>query len=991
MKQFLFILLLFCKFSLFAQNIPFSPLNFCVVDTTFFTCNNFTSCEQTMDVHRDKLGNYHAAGYTIHERPPYQYTSGMWYRKYNSDKELQYERKFSNQFNWATSSDCLNSVTTDDSLNYYYSGQYHCNDCVNYSDYFRFDSIEFFGLNDWQDHDHNFAFIAKHDSLNNLKFLLLLANPNPLDLQTGFNDMVYLNNKIYALLNDGEPGYSQLFSYNFQNQTWDTLSLYLGGIGISLLEISTNGELLNIIPISEFTDQVVQGGGGCSGAFGYSHSRMGGLSLDRQNRILVHYAKSITSDFRQSSFATYDVNNGWLNNITMEKAKAWLKEETSKTIESDAHGNKYLIENQYSNYYQQIPWCVIDQDTINNLGAALIKLGANSNFLWKKYFINAEIVDIKLSPNEKHLGVTINTTNENITNYPLNNGRKFWFGSDPSHFDTVSYTSANSGSFPNHTIFMQFSNTGNFEKMFLIGSDKSCGQYINLDDDGYFNANVYIYHTDSAFFVFNGDTIYNTPTSPGQTNTAYLNFLSFKIEGENGQCSGPAFPGGLADTLFIHLPHTEICGNSSVFIPWIATDTIDNINIGYYLNTDTTKNYFAQNLDAQSYGYTCTLPPTLSNADSLIFFIESTDQVYNHQTSYFKFYINRNIINWSDTTVCAGTPIQIIPVDTFNLTWSPAGFFVNPSLDSMQVISLQNSAQLLLTETTPFNSCINYDTVNVNVIPLAVADFNATLLPASLSLVNTVNSNDSIKWLINNLPPYYNIDSIIIPFTAPVYNVCLIAKNNCNIDTLCTSINVAYSTNDTIHFCYGDSVFLQNAWRKNPGLYHDTLQSVIGIDSIIHTELIIHYLSYNFSVFYSGFYMGGSNIGIQWYNCDLQTIVANQTTNYFNPTVNGNYACIVTQGYCTDTTACYGIFTVGLEQQNINGIKFFPNPNKGVFMIDLPEKSVVIGYNMLGDEVYASNLAKGLNEISFEQYDAGVYIFKVIQNDEYVYFKIFKQ
>jgi len=44
----------------------------------------------------------------------------------------------------------------------------------------------------------------------------------------------------------------------------------------------------------------------------------------------------------------------------------------------------------------------------------------------------------------------------------------------------------------------------------------------------------------------------------------------------------------------------------------------------------------------------------------------------------------------------------------------------------------------------------------------------------------------------------------------------------------------------TVQCVTGDSLFLQGAWRKTAGLYHDSLLSIGGCDSIVHTNFSLY-------------------------------------------------------------------------------------------------------------------------------------------------------
>ncbi len=67
-------------------------------------------------------------------------------------------------------------------------------------------------------------------------------------------------------------------------------------------------------------------------------------------------------------------------------------------------------------------------------------------------------------------------------------------------------------------------------------------------------------------------------------------------------------------------------------------------------------------------------------------------------------------------------------------------------------------------------------------------------------------------------------------FTGSDYNPFLLRYHGCTPIT--ASANAA--------ICQGDSIFLQNAWRKTPGNYLDTLLSQSGCDSIVTTTLTVH-------------------------------------------------------------------------------------------------------------------------------------------------------
>lgn len=70
-----------------------------------------------------------------------------------------------------------------------------------------------------------------------------------------------------------------------------------------------------------------------------------------------------------------------------------------------------------------------------------------------------------------------------------------------------------------------------------------------------------------------------------------------------------------------------------------------------------------------------------------------------------------------------------------------------------------------------------------------------------------------------------------------------------------------------------------------------------------------------------------SNLSYQWINCNTTQLLASDTNQTFIPTADGTYAVILSNGVCVDTSACFTIIGVGIEDfgQN-NDIDIFPNP-----------------------------------------------------------------
>ncbi|NQZ34609.1 MAG: T9SS type A sorting domain-containing protein, partial [Crocinitomicaceae bacterium] len=72
----------------------------------------------------------------------------------------------------------------------------------------------------------------------------------------------------------------------------------------------------------------------------------------------------------------------------------------------------------------------------------------------------------------------------------------------------------------------------------------------------------------------------------------------------------------------------------------------------------------------------------------------------------------------------------------------------------------------------------------------------------------------------------------------------------------------------------------------------------------------------------------------QWIDCSDNSLLVGETNQSLSPLANGDYAVIVTEGNCIDTSACVTVSTVGIGTLSITKILVYPNPSlSGYFTI----------------------------------------------------------
>ena len=159
------------------------------------------------------------------------------------------------------------------------------------------------------------------------------------------------------------------------------------------------------------------------------------------------------------------------------------------------------------------------------------------------------------------------------------------------------------------------------------------------------------------------------------------------------------------------------------------------------------------------------------------------------------------------------------------------------------------------------------------------------------------------------------------------------------------------------------------------------LMSSAGCDSVITLNLSIDTL--NLSVTQAGALLTATASGATylWLDCPGMTPINGATSQSYTATANGDYAVIISNTECSDTSSCYTVTGVGIIENNFwKELLLYPNPTSGDFSIDLGGKyqTVTITITNLVGKIIQSNTynESQLLQLKIEE-PAGVYLLKI--------------
>ena len=172
------------------------------------------------------------------------------------------------------------------------------------------------------------------------------------------------------------------------------------------------------------------------------------------------------------------------------------------------------------------------------------------------------------------------------------------------------------------------------------------------------------------------------------------------------------------------------------------------------------------------------------------------------------------------------------------------------------------------------------------------------------------------------------------------------------------------------------------------------LTNEAGCDSIVILDLTINGVS-DLTTSLSGTTITANNTSAtyQWLDCNTSfNVIPGETLQNFTPLSIGSYAVQLTQNGCIDTSTCVVVTTVGVEENTFTeNFTIYPNPNNGQFIIELAENSLVEITDILGKQVFKSNLQKGGNQVNLSHIETGVYFVSINTGGKQVSVKIVKK
>jgi hypothetical protein len=176
------------------------------------------------------------------------------------------------------------------------------------------------------------------------------------------------------------------------------------------------------------------------------------------------------------------------------------------------------------------------------------------------------------------------------------------------------------------------------------------------------------------------------------------------------------------------------------------------------------------------------------------------------------------------------------------------------------------------------------------------------------------------------------------------------------------------------------------------GVYADTLVAANGCDSLIGIALTMVAPNVGITSFGHSFHANLAGATYQWVDCNnAYSPIAGATSQNYTSPVDGNFAVIVTDDGCSDTSACAATTNLSVHNSNLQAfISLYPNPNDGNFNLavdDLVADYMFVEITDISGKMVHSRVVEnitGYTTIGFGLTDLspGIYLFRIYANGQ---------
>lgn len=363
-------------------------------------------------------------------------------------------------------------------------------------------------------------------------------------------------------------------------------------------------------------------------------------------------------------------------------------------------------------------------------------------------------------------------------------------------------------------------------------------------------------------------------------------------------------------------------------------------------------------------------------------------------------------INMASSSAMSVTACDSMYMAPSGAMYTTAGTYMDTIANMMgcdSVITINLSFSTPTSSTMSVSSCDSMYTAPSGAMYTTAGTYmdtiaNMTGCDSVITINLTFNTPTSSTVSVTECDSVYTAPSGAMYTTAGTYMDTIANMMGCDsVITINLAFGASSSASVSATICSGSTyVAPSGATYTAAGTYTDMIPNMAGCDSVITITLAVTTVNTAFSDNGTGLCTAAaSGATYQWATCTPNfAIIPGATSQTYQATVSGNYAVIVTENSCTDTSACQTVIISGVEENALaQQVVLFPNPTTGNFTIDLGTtySTVVVTVTDIAGRVVSVTRENATAKLQLNiEEPQGIYFVTIKANDQQAVLRLIK-
>jgi len=404
-------------------------------------------------------------------------------------------------------------------------------------------------------------------------------------------------------------------------------------------------------------------------------------------------------------------------------------------------------------------------------------------------------------------------------------------------------------------------------------------------------------------------------------------------------------------------------------------------------------------------------PGAYPQSTQLLEQLSNIDPVFSNTSGVENMCVNNTAVN-NFTVTDADADVLGITFSSSNLSLLPLANITLTNLGSgnydliyTPVIGQTGTTVITVMANDGYGGIVSYVfTLNVNSVPSVTASASSMNICEGQSVTLNGGGASSYSWSAGVSDGVAFFPSVTTTYSV-TGTITGCGTNSASVTITVDPIPSVTANASSTSICLGQSVTVNGGGANSYAWSGGVIDGLVFIPSATSTYTVtgtslgcsstatvvinVNAISIDTSVTIMGPSLMANNASgtYQWVDCNnLFAFISGQTNQMFSTGMDGNYAVIINESGCVDTSSCYPIIAMNIDNTADSNIDVYPNPSAGQISISIENRTdlTVEVNNTLGQLILMKRISESDNTFSLNEYPNGTYYLKIRSENEII-------